>query len=72
MDWIILQLVMVASHVKVIVYIATHLLFAFNATTLNPTSRLQILLAFHVQHYNMAKIFSKAVSIALKIIVYNV
>ncbi len=37
MDWIILHLVMVASHVKAIVYTATHPLIACNATTLNPT-----------------------------------
>ncbi len=62
MDWIILQLVLVASHVKAIAYTATHLLIACNATTPNPTRTLQILLAYHVQRYNMVMIFSKAVS----------
>ncbi len=61
MDWIILNLVMVANHVKAIAYTATHLLIACNATTLNPTRMLQILLAYHVQHYNMVMMFSKIV-----------
>ncbi len=71
MEWIGLQLIMVAIHVKAIVYTATHLLIVFNVITLNPTRILLILLACHAQCYNMAIIFSKVVSIALQI-VYNV
>ncbi len=68
MDWIFLHLVMVVSHVKTIAYIATHLLIACNATTLNPTRTLQILLAYHAHHPNMAMIFSKAVEIVILLI----